>query len=416
MKVNGRKLLDQAVAAAHGAGRNPRVMMAGLGSLFLLVMAVYGADKEAADKPGSASAAATAQTVRVEAAEAKRVDLPVYVNGLGTVQANYTVTVGPRVDGELMKVNFVEGQTVNAGDLLAIIDQRPYQAALDQAKAAKLKDTAQLANAKVDLERYINLAPEEFTSKQTLDTQRALVAQLDAQIAADQAVIDNAKTQLDYTTIRSPIQGRTGIRLVDPGNIVHAANATGIVVVTQVQPISVIFTLPAESLQSVLKAMSGAKLSVDAISRDGKTPLGNGVIGLVDNQIDQTTGTIRIKASFPNKENKLWPGDYVNARVLLQTRKNVVTIPAAAIQRGPDGVFAYVVKADNTVEVRPLVLGEETDGVTVVEKGLQAGERVTTNNQYRLQPNAHVQILAAQNGPAKPAAAGAATSAGSSSQ
>ncbi len=410
MKVN-KKAINQVIKPALGLVRNPRAAMAGLGSLFLFGMVVYGADKQTADKPGSASAAANAQVVRVEAAEAKRVDLPVYVNGLGTVQANYTVTVGPRVDGELMKVNFVEGQTVNAGDLLAIIDQRPYQAALDQAKATKQKDMAQLANAKVDLERYVDLAPEEFTSKQTLDTQRALVAQVEAQIAADQAVIDNAKTQLDYTTIRSPIQGRTGIRLVDPGNIVHAAGTAGIVVVTQVQPISVIFTLPAESLQSVLKAMSSAKLSVESISRDGKTDLGSGVIGLVDNQIDQTTGTIRIKASFPNKENKLWPGDYVNARVLLQTRKNVITIPAAAVQRGPDGVFAYVIKADSTVEVRPLVLGEDTNGVTIVEKGLQAGERVTTNNQYRLQPNTHVQILTAQNGAPKAAAGGAGSAA-----
>ena len=410
MKVN-KKAINQVIKPALGLVRNPRAAMAGLGSLFLFGMVVYGADKQTADKPGSASSAANAQVVRVEAAEAKRVDLPVYVNGLGTVQANYTVTVGPRVDGELMKVNFVEGQTVNAGDLLAIIDQRPYQAALDQAKATKQKDMAQLANAKVDLERYVDLAPEEFTSKQTLDTQRALVAQVEAQIAADQAVIDNAKTQLDYTTIRSPIQGRTGIRLVDPGNIVHAAGTAGIVVVTQVQPISVIFTLPAESLQSVLKAMSSAKLSVESISRDGKTDLGSGVIGLVDNQIDQTTGTIRIKASFPNKENKLWPGDYVNARVLLQTRKNVITIPAAAVQRGPDGVFAYVIKADSTVEVRPLVLGEDTNGVTIVEKGLQAGERVTTNNQYRLQPNAHVQILTAQNGAPKAAAGGAGSAA-----
>ena len=412
MKVNGTNALDRVIETAMGLGRNPRAAMAGLGSLFLLAMTVYAADKETADKPaGSAPAAAGAQTVRVEAAEAKRVDLPVYVDGLGTVQANYTVTIGPRVDGELTKVNFVEGQTVNAGDLLAIIDQRPYQAALDQAKAAKLKDMAQMANAKVDLERYVTLAPEEFTSKQTLDTQRALVAQLEAQIAADQAAIDSAKTQLDYTAIRSPIQGRTGIRLVDPGNIVHAASSGGIVVVTQVQPISVIFTLPAESLQSVIKAMSGGKLTVDAISRDGKTPLGNGVIGLVDNQIDQTTGTIRIKASFPNKENKLWPGDYVNAHVLLQMRKNVITIPVAAVQRGQNGVFAYVVKADNTVEARPLVLGEETNGATIVEKGLQAGERVTTNNQYRLQPNAHVQVLTGQNGPVKPAAGGAGSSA-----
>lgn len=381
--------------ASLGAATGPRAIMFGLGLLFLLILAVHGA----ADKPaGLPALSASPQAVRVETALATRSDVPVYINGLGTVQAFYTVTISPRVDGELQKLGFVEGQTVKRGDLLAQIDARPYRAALDQALAGKIKDAAQLANARLDLERYVSLAPEEFTSKQTLDTQRALVAQIEAQIAADQAVIDNARTQLDYTTIRSPIQGRTGIRLVDPGNILHTAAATGIVVVTQVQPISVIFTLPTDTLQAVSAAMASAPVAVAALSRDGKTRLGSGIIGLIDNQIDQTTGTMRLKATFPNQDNRLWPGDFVNVRVLVRTRHAVLTVPSAAIQRGPAGVFAYVVKPDSTVEMRPLKLGEEAGAITVVEQGLQDGERVTTSNQYRLQPHARVQVTRADGG------------------
>jgi multidrug efflux system membrane fusion protein len=382
----------------QSAKRRPRAVIISVVVLLLAIFIVYEFMQKRTPPP------AAPQVIRVEAAAAKRQDVPVLVDGLGTVQALYTVTISPRVDGELTALGFVEGQMVKRGDLLAQIDPRPYQAALDQAVAAKAKDVAQLANARRDLERYVTLAPEEFTSKQTLDTQRALVDQLVAQIASDQAAIDGAKTQLDYATIRSPIQGRTGIRLTDPGNIVHAATATGIVVVTQVQPISVVFTLPAEDLQPVKKAMAAGPVAVTAISRDGKTQLGNGVVGLIDNQIDQTTGTMRLKASFPNLENRLWPGDYVNARALLQTRRNVITIPLTAVQRGPDSIFSYVVKADNTVEVRKLELGEESGGIVVVEKGLQEGEQVTTTNQYRLQPGAHVQIVT----PAANAAAAAA--------
>jgi multidrug efflux system membrane fusion protein len=372
-----------------GAAKSPRVLLLGAGILLILVLLVY----RAVDKPArSAPAAAAPQAVRVDSALAVRSDVPVFVQGLGTVQAFYTVTVSPRVDGELMSLGFTEGQTVKPGDLLAQIDPRPYRAALDQAIAAKAKDAAQLVNARLDLERYTALAPEELTSKQTLETQRALVAQLQAQVDGDQAAIDSAKTNFDYTTIRSPIQGRTGIRLTDPGNILHAANSTGIVVVTQVQPISVIFTLPADALYSVGRAMASATVAVAAISRDGKTPLGNGTIKLIDNQIDQTTGTIRLKGIFPNQDNKLWPGDFVNARVMVETRHDALTIPSAAIQRGPGGVFAYVVKADGTVEMRPLQVGADTGTVTIVEKGLNEGERVTTSNQYRLQPGAHVQV------------------------
>lgn len=251
------------------------------------------------------------------------------------------------------------------------------------------------------------MAPEEFTSEQTLETQRSLVAQLEAQVVGDQAAIDNARTQLSYTTIRSPIYGRTGIRLTDPGNIVRAAAATGIVVVTQVQPISVVFTLPADGLLAVNQAMAAGPLSVTAISRDGKNVLGTGTVALIDNQIDATTGTMRLKAIFPNKENSLWPGDFVNARLLLQTRHDALTIPSTGVQRGPDGVFAYVVTGDSTVEVRPLQVSEESGALTIVAKGLQEGERVTTSNQYRLQPGTHVRINEPSAASAVPAGKGA---------
>ena len=383
------------------AAGSPRVLLFGGGLALLLAVLAY----RGADKPARAAPAAAAQGVRADSAIAVRADVPVVMDGLGTVQASYTVNITPRVDGQLQTLGFTEGQMVKPGDLLAQIDPRPYQAALDQALAAKAKDAAQLDNARRDLERYLTLAPEDLTSKQTLETQRTQVAQLEAQVSGDQAVIDNARTNLDYTTIRSPIQGRTGIRLTDPGNILRAASATGIVVITQVQPISVIFTLPAAALPAVNKAMAKAALAVTALSRDGKTPLGTGTVLLVDNQIDQTTGTIRLKAAFPNPDNKLWPGDFVNARVALETRQNALTIPSAAIQRGPQGIFAYVVKAaDSTAEMRLLEIGAESGSVTIVEKGLTDGERVTTSNQYRLQPGARVQTSTAPAGTAAGAA------------
>jgi multidrug efflux system membrane fusion protein len=374
--------------------RSPRLVLLGALLLAVLVMiAISFVGKPA--RSAAAAAAAVPTAIRVETALALRADVPVFLAGLGTVQGFYTVTITARVDGELNSVGFVEGQMVKPGDLLAQIDPRPYQAALDQAVATKARDAALLANARVDLQRYEMLAPEEFTSKQTLETQRALVGQYEAQIASDQAAIDNAKTQLDYTTIRSPIAARTGIRLTDPGNIVRAAAATGIVVLTQVQPIAVIFTLPADTLGAVRAAMAAGAVPVSALSRDGATALGSGKLALIDNQVDQTTGTIRLKAIFPNESNKLWPGDFVNARLLARTRRQVLTIPSSAIQRGPKGVFAYVVKADGTVEPRALVVGEESGALTIVEQGLAEGERVTTSNQYRLQPGTHVQVLAA---------------------
>ena len=336
-----------------------------------------------------------APAVVVDAATVGRADVPVYLQGLGTVQANYTVTVTARVDGQLQTVAFTEGQTVHKGDLLAVVDPRPNQAAYDQAVATRAKDAAQRANALQDLQRYKILQPQDLASKQTYDTQQALVDQLTAQLKVDQALIDNARTQLDYTRIRSPIDGRTGIRLIDPGNIVHAADTTGIVVVTQVQPISVIFTLPEESLGAVGAALAAGPVPVTTLSRDGGKELDRGTLRLIDNQIDQATGTIKLKARFANEHNTLWPGQYVTAQVLIRTDRNVLLLPAGAVQIGPDGPFTYVVKPDMTVEVRPLKIAESDGAMTAVTAGVEVDERVVTSNQYRLQPGARVRIAAA---------------------
>jgi multidrug efflux system membrane fusion protein len=346
-------------------------------------------------KPADAASRNSPAAVAVDTAPASHADVPIYLVGLGTVQAFYTVTVTARVDGEIQKIGFTEGQTVHKGDLLAQIDPRPNKAAYDQALATKAKDAAMLANAKLDLDRYVLLQPQDLASKQTVDTARANVDQLSAQLQVDQAAIDNARAQLDYTRITSPIEGRTGIRLIDPGNIVHAAGTNGIVVVTQVQPISVVFTLPEEDLSTVGGALAAGPVQVTTLSRDGNTVLDQGTLSLIDNEIDQTTGTAKLKATFSNTRNTLWPGQYVNARVLVRTERDVITVPSAAVQLGPNGPFTYVVKGDSTVEVRPLDLGAESGGLTVIKKGIALNERVVTSNQYRLQAGVHVRDNAA---------------------
>ncbi len=352
-------------------------------------------------KPAAAAARNAQQAIAVDTAVAATADVPIYLQGLGTVQAFYTVTVTARVDGELQKIAFTDGQNVHAGDLLAQIDPRPNQAAFEQAVATKEKDAAQLANAKRDLQRYTVLQPEDLASKQTVDTQRAMVDQLTAQLQIDQAVIDNARTQLEYTRISSPINGRTGIRLVDPGNIVHAADTTGIVVVTQIQPISVIFTLPEEDLGAVNTALSAGPVTVTTVDRNGGAELDRGTLTLIDNEIQQATGTLKLKATFNNERNTLWPGQYVNARVLVRTERNAMTLPTSAVQLGPDGPFTYVVKSDSTVEVRRLKIGAQSDATTVITAGLGLNERVVTSNQYRLQAGTHVSL----NAPAAAASA-----------
>jgi multidrug efflux system membrane fusion protein len=359
-----------------------------LAALLLIVWRV-------AHKPADAAARPGAPVIAVDVAPVVHSDVPIYLQGLGTVQAFYTVTVTARVDGELQKIDFTEGQTVHKGDLLAQIDPRPNRAAYEQAVAIKAKDAAQLENAKRDLERYTLLQPQDLASKQTVDTARAAVDQMVAQVKVDQAVIDNAHTQLDYTRITSPINGRTGIRLIDPGNIVHASDTTGIVVVTQVQPISVVFTLPEEDLSAVEAALAAGSVPVTTLSRDGATVLDQGTLTLIDNEINQATGTAKLKATFDNTHNTLWPGQYVNARVLVRTEHQVLTVPSTAVQLGPKGPFTFVVKSDSTVEMRPIELGQESGGITVIKKGIALNEQVVTSNQYRLQAGVHVRPNAA---------------------
>jgi len=374
-------------APGHLAGR-PRVTLAVVAIAAVVAIiwlrAHHGA--QAADTHAPAAA------VPVDAATVERRDVPGYLEGLGTVQAYYTVKVTARVDGQLDKVAFTEGETLKKGQLLAQIDPRPFKAALDQALAQRAKDEALLANAQRDMDRYLLLAPQDLASKQTVDTQRATVAQAQAQLKADDATIENARTQLSYTTITAPITGRTGIRQVDPGNIVHATDTAGIVVMTQIQPISVMFTLPEDEVPKMTEALARGPTSVVALARNDGAVLDTGTVALLDNQIDQTNGTIRIKATFPNAQQRLWPGEFVTARVLVNMHKQALTIPAAALQRGPDGMFAYVVKPDSTVDVRPLKVTLLDENTVLVDSGLSAGERVVTSNLFRLQPGATVRV------------------------
>jgi len=326
-------------------------------------------------------------------------DVPLYVVGVGTVQAYNTVNIQARVDGQLDSVDFREGQDVKTGDRLAQIDPRPFQAALDGTLANQAKDEATLANARLDLKRYEDTASKGFSSRQQADTQSATVNSLTAAIQADQAAAENARVQLGYTTIVSPIDGRTGIRHVDKGNIVHAADTGGLVVITQLQPISVIFTLPQDTLPRVTAAeAAGSPLTVTSFARDDKTELGQGVLELVDNQIDQTTGTIRLKARFANPTLSLWPGEFVNARLQVGTVHDGLVVDSRVVQRGPKGTFAYVIKPDNSVEMRPIEPGQDYGGQTLITKGLNLNERVVVDGQVRLQAGSKVDT-ASQNGP-----------------
>jgi multidrug efflux system membrane fusion protein len=340
--------------------------------------------------PAEDNSGGPAAAIPVTIGQVSVADVPLYVIGVGTVQAYNTVTIQARVDGQLDSVDFREGQDVKEGDPIARIDPRPFQAALDGALAQQAKDQATLENARQDLKRYEDTAPKGYSSRQQLDTQRATVNSLAAAVQADQAAAENARVQLGYTNIVSPIDGRTGIRHVDKGNIVHATDTGGLVTITQLQPISVIFTLPQDTLPTVAAAEAKGPLAVTAFARDDTTELGQGVLELVDNQIDPTTGTIRLKARFPNPDRTLWPGEFVNMRLQVGAVHGGLIVDSRALQRGPLGSFAYVVKADDTVEMREIEPGQDYRGALLVTKGLNAGERVVVDGQLRLQDGSKV--------------------------
>jgi membrane fusion protein, multidrug efflux system len=331
-------------------------------------------------------------------------DVPLYLSGLGTVQAFNTVSIKSRVDGQLMKILFKEGQDVKTGDVLAIIDPRPYDAQYKQAVATKAKDEALLANARKDLIRDQGLVGKQFVSPQTLDTQQALVDQYVAQVASDQATADYNKTQVDYTSITSPIDGRTGIRNVDIGNIIHASDSTAFVTITQIHPITVIFTLPADNLSSVTKNLGGGGLAVIAYGRDNTTVLAKGTLELVDNLIDQTTGMVKLKATFANEDGALWPGQFVNTSLLVSTRHNGLTVASTAVQHGPKGDFVWVVTPDKTVEMRDITVAQTQNNVALIDKGLAANEQVVVDGQYRLQTGSKIEA-GSQDAPVVPPAA-----------
>jgi membrane fusion protein, multidrug efflux system len=351
----------------------------------------------AVSKGGRRGGPAANDPVPVLATAARLADVPVYLDGVGTAKALNTVTVRSQVDGKIVEISFKEGQDVPKGYVLAKVDPVTYQAAYDQTVAKKAQDEAQLANARLDLDRYTRLAATNAVNKQQLDTQRALVAQLEAQIKLDQAAVDNARAVLSYTDIIAPIAGRTGIRLVDAGNLVRSAEATGIVILTQLQPISVFFSLPQQNLPELTRGMAEGDLPVDALSSDGKGTLDKGKVMVIDNQVDQTTGTVKLRGEFPNNDLQLWPGQFVNVRVLIDTLRQAVVVPTAAIQRGPNGAFVYVLKQGNTVTVRPVTLTQQDDSRAVVATGLQAGEQVVTTGFARLTEGTQVAVSDAEN-------------------
>ncbi len=328
--------------------------------------------------------------------EAKVTDVPVFLEGVGTVKALNTVTVKALVEGKILKYNFNEGQFVKKGDVMAEIDPTPYQASLDQVVAKKQVDETQLTTAQRDYDRYKSITSGVIAQK-TVDTQEALVRQLKAQVAADAAAVASAQTVLDYTKVISPIAGRTGIRLIDAGNVSRTGDA-GIVVVTQLQPITVQFTLPQQQLPQIAKAMAAGAVPADAMDGDNKIALDKGTVTVVDNQVDQTTGTIKMKAEFPNAALQLWPGQFVNVRVLANTLRQVVVIPTPAIQRGPTGAYVFVASADNRVAQRPVTLGQQNDALSVALTGVTAGERVVTTGFGRLQDGARIVVSPSSGG------------------
>jgi membrane fusion protein, multidrug efflux system len=356
-----------------------------------VVLVVHFFEKK---RPAHASGAgAVPPAMSVVAAKARTGNLPIYLNGLGAATALYTVTVRTRVDGELFSIPVHEGQMVTAGELIAQIDPRPFEVQLLQAQGQKERDEAILANARLDLERYQNLYADNAVPKQQLDTQVATVHQYEAIVKSDEGAIESAKLNLTYSRITAPITGRIGLRLVDPGNIVHAADTSGLLVITQLQPISVIFSIAEDHIPEVMKKLrAGQKLPVDAWDRDFKQKIAAGTLETIDNQVDATTGTVRFRAIFPNRDNALFPNQFVNARLLIDTKRNTILIPVAAVQRGPQATFVFIVKPDNIVEMRNVVPGPVEGDTASVDQGLSAGETVVTEGVDKLQQGSRVTV------------------------
>jgi multidrug efflux system membrane fusion protein len=354
-----------------------------------------GCGRQGADAQAGGGRRGGGAAVPVVAGVVGQRDTPIYLDGIGTVQAFSTVTIHSQVNGVLQKVAFKEGQDVKAGDRLAVVDPRPYQAQLDQAAARKAEDEAQLFNATVTYERNATLLKQGLVDRQTVDTEKAAMDQMKAQVQADSAAVEQQAVMLGYCSIRSPISGRTGMRLVDEGNLVQASDPTGLVVVTQIRPVNILFTLPQQDWPRIQRLVaSGEKLSVIAMGDSGE-PAGQGTLSVVDNQIDTTTGTIKLKAVFANENLGLWPGQFVNVRLLVETRKGGTVVPAGVIQRGPQGAFAFVIRPDSTVEARPVEVAQIDADTALIDKGLVPGERVVVDGQYKLQAGSRVAAQAA---------------------
>jgi multidrug efflux system membrane fusion protein len=380
----------------RGLGRHAVSALAAA-SLFGFAISSLGCGGD--PKPSSARANVVT-SVPVAVSKAEKRDMPYYLTGLGSVSAFYTVSIKTRVDGELVDVKFREGQFVKKGELLAVIDPRPYEVALEQAQATLFKDQASLRDAKLNYTRYKGLLQDSGAmSQQQVDTQAATVDQLEGTVRTDQATIDNQKLNLTYCHITSPIDGRVGLRQVDPGNIVHASDTNPMLVITQLQPIAVLFTLPEDQLPAVSRRLSQTGLAVEAYNRDNQQKLGTGKLLTIDNQIDQSTGTGKLKAVFDNKDNSLWPNQFVNVRLLLEVRKDSTVIPAAAVQRGPQGTYVFVAKPDNTVDIRPVTIAFTQDNLTNIASGITPDEVVVTDGQDKLQEGSKIQVR-------QPAAAG----------
>jgi multidrug efflux system membrane fusion protein len=394
--------LDNPPPEKHGVRRAVLWIVVSLAVLLAVIIGVRSRQKsnaqpQAQGQAGQGSGRRGAggdpsqRAVPVAVAPVQQQDVPVYLEGLGNVQAYYTVTVHSRVDGQLMQVNFREGQQVHKGQELALIDPRPFEVAVSQAEATKYKDAANLDNARRDLQRYADLYKQGVIAQQQYNTQQSLVAQDEGLVRADDATINNAKLNLVYCHIKSPIEGRVGLRLVDPGNMVHAADQNGLLVVTQLQPIAVLFTLPEDNLSMITQHMHGRPLEVQAWNRDDTQQVASGRLETIDNQIDPNTGTFKLKAVFDNRDNALYPNQFVNARIQVRVEKNALTLPAAAIQRGQQGTYVYVVKQDKTAESRPVQVAFTEGTLTVVKGGLNPGELVVTDGQERLQPGGKVE-------------------------